>query len=210
MEGDKLASGAKSAQFHGPKLRYAQDEQFVDLRAMPAAKFKEKYMVTQREYDMLVVSDGTSVDSLAKEMEEHAEVIERLLEQDKSEDRALKRECFLEPFLALGMSGRVIVTRDLPVARAEQSKLALPRHLRKVRERLPTTGHVIRARVVSEVGEEIGANFVGKRILFGPMSGQAITFKEFPVWIILEVSEILAWVHREDAEVVEEELEPLT
>jgi hypothetical protein len=210
VQGDKLASGAPSAQFSGPKLRYTQDEQFADLRSMTPQAFKEKYMVTQREYDMLIMSDGTVTDSLVKEMQEHSEVIERLTALDTKQEESLKRECFLEPFVALGLTGRIIVSRDTPVVRESVSKLALPRHLRKERERLPTTGHIIRAKVFDSDGLDVGLNFINKRILFGPMSGTAACFDGYPTWIILDVAEILCIVNKEDAEPIEEPLEPLT
>jgi hypothetical protein len=181
-----------------------------DIRTLRVEEFTAKYMITMREYELLLDSTGEKTNILTKQMEEQTEVIERLVQQDKAEDKALQRQCFIEPFLAPGALGKVIVSRDAPTLRAEQSKLALPRHLRKERERLPTTGHVIRAAILNGAGVEIGHQFIGLRIIFGPMSGTALCFKGYPTWIMLDVNEILGIVHKEDAEPLEEPLEPLT
>jgi hypothetical protein len=42
------------------------------------------------------------------------------------------------------------------------------------------------------------------------MSGTAICFKNYPTWILLDIHEVLGLVMKEDAEIVEQELEPLT
>lgn len=209
MIGDKLASGAPSATFTGPKIKIDEQEMRQDLRLLPVAAFREKYWITQNEYDMLLQSDGETTNMLLKAMHEEMEVIERLAAQDKAEDEGLQRECFIDPFLSNGSFGRVIVNRDQPKLRREQSKLALPRHLRKERERLPTTGHIIKAKVFTSDGHDASKEFLGKRVLFGPMSGQAICFKGFPTWIALDLAEIIGIVRSEDAEILEEELEPL-
>lgn len=208
MIGDKLASGAPSATFTGPRIHFNEEEMRQDLRRLPTAAFREKYWVTQNEYDMLQQSDGETTNMLLKVMHEEMEVIERLAAQDKAEDEGLERECFIDPFITGSAFGRVIVSRDQPKLRREQSKLALPRHLRKERERLPTTGHIIKAKVFCD-GKDASSQFVGKRILFGPMSGQAICFRGYPTWIALDLNEIIGIVQQEDAEILEEELEPL-
>lgn len=209
MIGDKLASGATSAVFTGPRLHFDEAKMRQDLRMLPASAFQEKYMVTQIEYELMFQSDGESTNTLLKAIQDHTEAIERLTAQDKAEDEGLQRECFIEPYVAFGLSGRLIVSRDQPVLPKAVSKLALPRHLRKERERLPTTGHVIKSRIYESNGtQHFGLD--GKRVLFGPMSGTAICFKNYPTWISLDVNEIIGIVGREDAEIVEEELEPLS
>jgi hypothetical protein len=210
MQGDKLASGAERAQFHGPKISVDEARQREDLRSMSEADFKFKYLITNLEYKMLLESDGEKTNMLMKQMQEQTEVIERLTALDKAEDQALRKQCFIEPFLSPGAIGRVIVTRDIPTVSAETSKLALPKHLRKEKTRLPTTGHIIRAQILNAAGDHIGHNFIGLRILFGPMSGTAICFEGYPTWIMLDVNEIMGIVHKEDAVPIEEPIEPLT
>jgi hypothetical protein len=210
MIGDKLASGAPSATFTGPRLNFDQATMQRDLRELPEQAFLDKYMITSREYTLMISSDGEETNSLIRQVQQHAEAIERLVEQEKKEDQDLRRQCFIEPFIAHDMAGRILVSRDQPVLRKETSKLALPRHLRQQRESLPTTGHIIRATVVNSQGEDVGHKLIGLRVIFGPMSGTAICFKNYPTWILLDIHEVLGLVMKEDAEIVEQELEPLT
>lgn len=209
MQGDKLASGAASATFTGPKLHFDEQEMQQDLRRLSRDAFCDKYMMTAREYTLLLASDGEKTIDLIREVEEHTEAIDRLLAEDRKQDEGLKRECFITPFVAGGSFGRIFLTRDQPVLPREQSKLALPRHLRKERERLPTTGHIIAAKVFDGEGHDRSGDFIGKRVLFSPMSGGAICFRNYPTWLYLDVNEIIGIIHKEDAEVLEEELEPL-
>lgn len=209
MIGDKLASGAPSATFTGPRLKFDEFKLKQDFKQLPAATFMERYMIAQPEYDLMLKSNGEEANTLIREIQERTEAIERLIEEEKREDAGLRRECFIEPFVAWGISGRVIVSRDKSVLPKEISKLALPRHLRKERERLPTTGHVIKSCVYDATGLR-NISLDGKRVLFGPMSGTAICFRGYPTWIALDVAEIIGIVHKEDAQVIEEELEPLS
>lgn len=210
MIGDKLASGAASAVFTGPKLKFDEAEMRQDLRRLPAVAFCDKYMVTAREYELMLTSDGEQTNALIRDIQDHAEAIERLIAQDKKQDESLRRDVFIKPFAGHGISGRVLVSRDQAVARQATSKLALPRHLRKERERLPTTGHVLDTDIITSEGEDARNQLLGKRVLFGPMSGTPVCFNNYPTWILLDVAEILALVNKEDAEVIEEELEPLS
>jgi hypothetical protein len=74
---------------------------------------------------------------------------------------------------------------------------------------LPTTGHIIKAVIVDGNGQNIGDDYIGMRVLFSPMSGTAICFKGYPTWVELELAEIMAIVNKEDAQVIEETLEPM-
>jgi hypothetical protein len=42
------------------------------------------------------------------------------------------------------------------------------------------------------------------------MSGTAVCFAGYPTWIIMDISEVLGIIGKEDAEIVEEELQPIT
>jgi len=209
MIGDKLASGASTATFSGPRLKFDEMKMARDLRELPAEAFKQRYYMAQPEYELLLASSGESTDSLARAIEERIEAIQRLTAEEQKEDAGLRRECFIEPFVAGGYYGRIIVSRDQPAAQ-NKSKLSLPRRLRTERERLPTTGHVIKARVKDGQGNDVSHTWIGARVLFGPMSGTAVCFRNYPTWIVLDLAEVLGIIHKEDAEIVEEELEPLT
>lgn len=208
MEGDRLAKGARSATFAvAPNLKFDEGIMRDDLRKLPSEAFILKYMITQREYDLIVDGSDEKVSSFAEEMHQRAELYTRQIDADIAQEDTLRRDCFLVPFVALGLTGRVIVSRDGPVDKP--SKLALPKSLRKDKTLLPTTGHVLKAKVFDDAGAEHSDSFIGKRVLFSPMSGTAICFKGYPTWIQLELSEILAIVPVEDASLVEEELEPM-
>lgn len=211
MIGDKLASGAPSATFTGPKIKVDPIEMDRDFHTLPAFVFREKYMITEREYDLMVGSDGIPpTNMLAKSMEDHLEIINRMSAHDQKQDESLKRDCPISPYIAYGLTGRVIASRDRPAVRRSVSRLALPRDLRKQREMLPSTGQIVRATVVNQEGKEIGASFLGKRIVWGGMSGQALCFDGYPTFIELELAEILGFMDRDDVKITEQELEPLT
>lgn len=213
MEGDRLARGARSATFAvAPGLKFNEEEMRRDLTLLPASKFKEKYLIAQAEYDMLTtdnVEGETAVNDFAEQMKRQAEFYERGLATDAEQDASLKRECFLIPCVLPGYTGRVIVDRDGTSQKGARGVVLIPRSMRKEKTLLPTTGHIIKAVVYDPEGKRADSEFVGRRILFSPMSGTAICFKNYPTWMQLELSEILAWVNKEDAQVEEQTLEPM-
>lgn len=202
MKGDALASGQRSAVFTGPKIKFTEGEIIDDVLHLTKQEFISKHMITEREYDMIINSgDDEKVSAFAAEMQQRAEFANRQLKADAQQEATLKRECFLTPFVAEGIIGRVIVARDGPVDKP--SALLIPKSMRKDKTLLPTTGHVIKETLFG------GASLLGKRVLFSPMSGTAICFKGYPTWIQLELTEILAVVNKEDAELQDETLEPM-
>lgn len=207
-KGDQLAAGAASAVFTGPKLKFNEGEMRDDLSKLPSEAFIMKYMITQREYDMLQNATDEKLNTFAEDMKQKAEFNERLLAQDAAQEASLHRECFITPFLA-DVAGRVIVERDGPTDKP--SKLLIPRALRKDRTLLPTTGRVIKAVALypDKLYADADCAIFGKRILFGQMSGTAICFKKYPTWILLEFSEILGIVEKSDVELEDETLEPM-
>lgn len=210
--GDALASGARSASFTvAPGFKFDEKEMRRDLTLLPASKFKEKYMIAQAEYDLLTSSDGNeAVNDFAEQMKRQAEFYERGLALDHKQADSLKRECFLEPFVGFGLTGRVIVDRDEPATpKGDKGRLLIPRSMRKDKTLLPTTGHIIKATIYDQLGGLVGDSFLGKRVMFGQMSGTPICFNGYPTWIQLELSEILAWVHKEDVEMQDVELDPM-
>jgi hypothetical protein len=210
MRGDALASGARSAQFSvAPGLRFDEGQMRDDLRKLSPDEFTQKYYVTHREYDLMLHGSDERVSSFAEEMKQRADIFNQELERDAKQQASLNRECFLTPFVPIGISGRVIVTQDVPAQKP--SKLLLPRSQRKSKDYLPTTGHVIKETIeLDPSGYYRWSTLMNKRVLFSPMSGTAICFKGFPTWRQLELTEIMAIVNKEDAEILEEELEPLT
>jgi hypothetical protein len=210
MRGDALASGQRSAQFSvAPGLKFNEGEMRDDLAKMTSDDFIAKYMITRREYDLyLASSDEEDVSTFAEEMKARAEIYNKELERDTKQEASLNRECFLTPFVPVGITGRVIVSRDRPPGKP--SALALPKSLRKDKTLLPTTGHVIKETLDTLDGTGFPKeSLLGKRILFSPMSGTAICFKGFPTWIQLDLNEILAIVDKEDVDLEEETLEPM-
>lgn len=210
MQGDKLASGARTATFSvAPGLRFDEGKMRDDFKSLTSDDFITKYYITRREYDLMVGGtwDEEKVSAFAEEMKRRTETIEQELARDDKQEASLNRECFLTPFVPVGKTGRVIVNRDRPPTK--HSNLALPKSLRKEKTLLPTTGHVIKAMIIRDDGHWDADILLGKRILFSPMSGTAICFKGFPTWIQLELSEILAIVDKEDVDLIEEELEPM-
>lgn len=209
MEGDKLARGARSATFAvAPNLRFDEGIMRDDLLHLSAEEFMLKYMITRREYDMhLNSNDDDKVSAFAEEMKQRAEFYNQELARDEKQEASLSRDCFIEPFVAFGITGRVIVSRDAPPTK--KSALLLPQSQRKSKTLLPTTGHVIKEKVFDSFGNEGTISYLGKRVLFSPMSGTAICFKGFPTWIQLELSEILGFVNKEDVNLIEEDLESM-
>jgi co-chaperonin GroES (HSP10) len=208
--GDRLASGERSATFTGPRLHFTEGEMREDLLHLSKDAFIEKYRVAAREYDMLsTTSSEEKISSFHEEMQQRAEIYNRQLAAEADQDASLKRDCFLTPYIAAGLTGRVIVSRDGPADKPSQ--ILIPRSMRKDKTLLPTTGHVIKETIYASDGGPIGPldSLMGKRVLFSPMSGTAICFKQYPTWILLELSEILAIVNKEDAELQDETLEPL-
>jgi hypothetical protein len=212
MRGDALASGQRTATFVGPKLHFTEGELRRDLLDMSKDDFMAKYMVAEREYNMLNNSrpDEEKISAFAEEMQQRADIYNRQLATEKAQEDTLRRDCFLTPFLPVGVTGRVIVSRDGPVDKP--SKILIPKSMRTDKTLLPTTGHVIKESICSIDGLDGQAGFytlMGKRILFSPMSGTAICFKGYPTWIQLELTEILAIVNKEDAVLQDETLEPM-
>jgi len=207
MEGDKLARGARSATFSvAPGLKFNEGEMHDDLKKLSPELFMVKYMITQIEYDMLKSGDEERVNTFAQDMKSRLDSVNRALAADELQDLSLRRDCFLTPFVPIGLMGRVIADRDVPAKK--RSTIALPKSMRTEKTLLPTTGHIIKA-VVFEGDRDVSATFLGLRILFGQMSGSAICFKGYPTWTQLELAEIMCIVHKEDEEVVEESLEPM-
>lgn len=212
MKGDALASGARSATFTGPHIKIDEGVMRDDLKKLSADDFILKYMITQREYDLLVsTKDEEKISSFASEMKAKAEMFNRGIALDEQQAASLKRECFLEPFVPCDLFGRVLVDRDEPaIPRSEATRrLIIPRRLQTEKTLLPTTGHIIKAKVFDNQGFDHSPDFVGKRILFGQMSGTAICFKNYPTWQLLELTEIMCIVPLEDAEVEDTPLEPM-
>ena len=208
MQGDRLASGARSATFSvAPKLKFDAEEMKRDLRRLTVDEFCDKYLVTKIERS-LMLHDDVKVNDFAQEMQTKLDAIKRVEETDAAQQASLDRECFLEPIV--GYSGRVIVSRDKPLLRKEQSNLVLPKSMRKQKEALPTSGRIIKGTIWdSSNGVIVTDQFIGRRVVFSPMSGTALCFNGFPTWIQLEVSELLAFINKEDAELIEEPLEPM-
>lgn len=188
-------------------IKIDESAMYQDLARMSVTEFQEKYLVTPTEYNMLIKSHGEASNVLLKAMQDHTEVIERLAAVDAAQDESLKRPCPFKPFYNHGAAGRVVVTRDQPVLRPEQSRLALPRRLRTQKEVLPTTGHIID---VASTSQSIHDDLINKRIIFGPMSGTTICFSGYPTFYILEIAEILGIIVDDKAKVIEQEIEPLT
>jgi hypothetical protein len=219
MKGDKFAAGATSGVLPAMPIKFNEGQMRDDLKQLPSEEFILKYMITQREYDLMVAGSEEKISSFAEEMKERAQLYERQSAAEKAQEEAAEhRECFLTPFVATDLVGRVIVSRDNPKAKKGQSALLLPKSLRKEKEMLPTTGHIIKAtilatRVEPNTGqsrvEDVSSHYIGWRVLFSPMSGTAICFKGYPTWIQLELSEILCTVLREDVQLEQEDLEPM-
>jgi hypothetical protein len=211
MKGDALASGARSATFAvAPNIKFSEGEMRDDLLKIPQEEFITKYMVTAHEYRRLYNgrNDPERVSSFAAEMQQRAEMHNRDIAADAKQEQSLRRDCPVEPFvIPVGQRGRVIVSRDSPSVKP--SSIVLPNSLRKERPMLPTTGHIIKATIRDDQDFDLGPEYVGKRVLFSPMSGTAICFKNYPTWIQLDLSEILALVNIEDIQLVEEELESM-
>ena len=91
--------------------------------------------------------------------------------------------CFLKP-----TAGRVIVVQDLPKA---PSKLIIAPQKALAR---PTTGRVIACGDGAE-------GWLGKRVLYGMLSGMPLQFKNRPAWIALTQEEIVAEITLEDAQI---------
>lgn len=214
--GDELASGGRSAVFTGPHVKFDEGKMRDDLKKLPAEDFIMKYLITQREYDLLAsTKDDEKISIFAKDMAEKAEFYGRGIALDEQQAASLKRDCFITPYVPIMEQGKVIVDRDEPMQINQVYKhiIAPPNSLRKERTLLPTTGHIIKAVVYRQQldgsAADVSQEFVGKRILFGQMSGTAICFKGYPTWTQLDLAEIMAWVGKEDAETESVPLEPL-
>lgn len=103
--------------------------------------------------------------------------------------------CFLRPVVLPG-DGRFVVQQDEP--KAPSKLIYLPQ---KQRAR-PTTGRVI---AVTPGWED----WLGRRILFGMMSGIAACFKNKPFWLVLSTAEVVAEITQEDAEIDQDNPLPL-
>lgn len=207
--GDRLASGDRSATFTFAPVKFDEKQMREDFKTLPARVFIDKYLITQREYE-LMHADDEAVNTFTEEMKQNAELIERqMVTEDVQETTAQKRDCIIEPCVALGQQGRLIVARDYPTVKKSQARLLIPKAMQRTKTLLPTTGHVIKAVVYDSEGNNVSAEWLGKRILFGQMSGTAICMKGYPTWIQLDLAEVMAFVLREDVDMVEEELEPM-
>lgn len=197
-DGDKLARGARSATFVGPRIKIDESQMRDDLKTLTKFAFCERYMVTEREYAMMT-SPRPDVQERSTEtfLEERRQAYERETEiEAKNEAKLVSRQCFIMP-----STGRLIVLRDGEHKERGGGRIVLVNDPKK-RKLLPTTGHVIAC------GE--GTDFwMGKRVLFGQMSGTVICFAGFPMWIMLQVEEVMGEVTKEDAQLVEETLEPM-
>lgn len=214
LRGDKLASGEARATFLGPMLKFDETEMRRDLTTLPKALFCEKYLVAEREYEMMTTWEHSEevVNSFAEQMRKQAEFYQRGLDADAQQAASLRRECFLEPFglHIQGYAGRVIVDRDEPATpKGDKGRLLIPRSLRKEKTLLPTTGHIIKAFVLAPDNSDFSPYMIGKRILFNQMSGSPICFSGYPTWTLLELAEIMCWVPDPEVRVVEEALEPM-
>lgn len=207
MKGDFLASGGHSATFAvAPNLKFDEAQMRSDLSILPKQSFITKYMITEREYDLINHGDEEKVNDFAEQMRRQGEFYSRGLQTDAQQAESLNRDCFITPYIAMS-AGRVIVDRDEPDSpKGERGRLLIPKALRKEKTLLPTTGHVIRA-TTADPNEAV--HLFGKRILFGSFSGTAICFKNYPTWILLDVSEILAIIDKEDIDLRDQELEPM-
>jgi co-chaperonin GroES (HSP10) len=124
----------------------------------------------------------------------HDESLAELLERDErktNESFAVPTRCFLKP-----TAGRVIAAQDEPKG---ASKLIITPGKYKAR---PTTGRIIACSPGTEV-------WLNKRVLFSPMSGTAVKFKNRPAWIALSVDEIIAEIDATDEELDGEQPLPL-
>jgi hypothetical protein len=218
--GDKFASGATSGVIpHLAPIKFNEGEMRDDLKKISSQEFMVKYLITQMEYDILIDASEEKKASFAEQIKQRAETVERELAIDDAEEAKWDRKCdFLTPFHPIGLSGCLLVSYDKPVKYRSQSGIILaPRSQRKDRTLLPTTGHVMRAAVWSDLLDApdglpqgwISDEWIGKRVLFNQMSGSAICFNKFPTWIRIEISEVLCIVDREDIDVIEEPLEPM-
>jgi len=193
-------------------IKFNEGEMRDDLKRLTPQEFIIKYLITQIEYDILIGASEERKASFAEQMKQRTESFVQALKIDEDEEAKWDRKCdFLTPFHPIGLSGRIIVSYDKPVKYRSASGLILaPKSQRKDRTLLPTTGHVMRAAVWSEIEERwVSDLWIGIRVLFNQMSGSAICFDGFPTWNELELGEILAIVEREDINVVEEPLEPM-
>jgi co-chaperonin GroES (HSP10) len=100
-------------------------------------------------------------------------------------------KCFLTP-----TEGRIIVAQDVPVSPSKIIKIP-KQHLAR-----PTTGRVVAAATGLE-------HWLGKRVVYGMMSGTALQFKNRPAWIVLQEAEIVATIDAEDAEIEQDQPLPL-
>jgi hypothetical protein len=212
--GDELASGGRSAVFTGPVMKFDEGIMRDDLKKMPSEEFITKYMITQREYDLMSSTrDEETINGFAKEMATKAAFYERGINLDEAQAESLKRECFIEPYVPIGEMGKVIVDRDEPLLRDSLRSIIIPQRLQKAKTLLPTTGHIIKAVVFKQAPDgsavDISNSFMGRRVLFGQMSGSAICFKGYPTWTMLDLAEIMGWVKSEQVEVEEIPLEPM-
>jgi co-chaperonin GroES (HSP10) len=118
-------------------------------------------------------------------------MLERVDNDIASQFKVPDGSCFLRP-----TPGRVIVAQDLPKA---PSKLIIAPQRALAR---PTTGRVIACGSGTDY-------WLGKRVLYGTMSGMAVQFKNRPAWIALTEAEIVAEITLEDAEIDAEKPLPL-
>jgi len=119
-----------------------------------------------------------------------AETLDRV-DREVTESYNIPKDCFLKP-----TAGRMVIAQDTPKA---PSKIIIAPSRYRAR---PTTGRVI---AVSEGLE----SWMGKRVLYGMMSGVAVQFKHRPAWIVLAEPEILAVIDAEDEEIDQDSPLPL-
>lgn len=129
------------------------------------------------------MTEETYQDALGKMLER--------VDSDIAKQHRPDASCFLAP-----TAGRVIVAQDEPKA---PSKLIVAPRRALAR---PTTGRVIACGTGTE-------HWLGKRVLYGTLSGMAVCFKNRPAWIALTQEEIIAEITLEDAEIDVENPLPL-
>jgi len=216
-KGDKFASGTRTGVIPMlNQIKFDEGQMHDDLPKLTLDEFCTKYLITPREYEMLLaakeVGNEERVSAFAEQMKRAVKAVEQQLAIEAKQEQRLDYECFIQPLHPVGLSGRVIICYDKPKKKlSEKSKLILPpKSQRTERTLLPTTGHIIRAAVWDELRAKwVSDEWIGKRVLFNQTSGSPICFNNFPTWNELELGEILGIVEKEDAEVQEEELLPM-
>jgi co-chaperonin GroES (HSP10) len=143
--------------------------------------------------EVLVALKSRRETTIPKERNTNKMTIELPDTTDRASEHAKAREeCFLIP---TNSPPRLVVARD---GFHYSGKLVIPDSA-KAR---PTTGYVI---AVPPNGE---FNYwLGRRVLFAPMSGTDVKFKASAPWIVLQIEEIICEITKSNAELDSEFLE---